>query len=115
VLLPFIELIVLRCADVERAVQFYSALGLTFAREQHDNGPVHYAAELGSVVLELYPSTGSSSGGLRLGLQLGTDVGSVHRALAVGGRLVRLSEHERHATVRDPDGHTLELRFLANS
>jgi catechol 2,3-dioxygenase-like lactoylglutathione lyase family enzyme len=50
-----ITLIVLRCADVERAREFYETLGLTLVAEQHGAGPRHYSTTIGRTVLELYP------------------------------------------------------------
>ena len=45
----------------ERIVEcrdYYTSVGLSFAREQHDSGPVHYAATLpNNMVIELYPAT----------------------------------------------------------
>ena len=47
--------LVLRCADIDRSQQFYSALGLEFGFEQHGDQPGHYSTELDGVLLELYP------------------------------------------------------------
>jgi hypothetical protein len=48
--------LVLRCADLEATRRFYEAHGLSFSREQHGVGPVHYAHADGQFVLELYPA-----------------------------------------------------------
>ena len=56
-----LSLLVLRTEDLERSVRFYRTLGLRFAEEQHGNGPVHYACELGETVLELYPAKPGSA------------------------------------------------------
>jgi hypothetical protein len=50
-----LSLIVLKVADLEHARAFCEALGLAFVKEQHEHGPLHYAAQAGSAVLELYP------------------------------------------------------------
>ena len=47
--------LVLRCSDIDRSQQFYTALGLSFVFEQHADGPGHYASESEGMVLELYP------------------------------------------------------------
>jgi lactoylglutathione lyase len=52
-----LRLIVLRANDVEQTVGFYRALGIAFSREQHGDGPIHYAGVVDGVVLELYPAT----------------------------------------------------------
>jgi len=38
-----LNLIVLRSADLDRAAQFYSRLGIVFSRERHGSGPEHLA------------------------------------------------------------------------
>src|SRR6266481_8894238 len=43
---PTLNLVVLRCADIDRAMAFYSKLGLHFARHRHGTGAEHYSAEL---------------------------------------------------------------------
>ena len=63
---PQLDYIVVRCADIERSREFYNALGLALVREQHGNGTVHYASDLGGAVLELYPSIGQPTAGLRI-------------------------------------------------
>jgi hypothetical protein len=50
-----LSLLVLRSSRLEAMRTFYEALGLTFVEEKHGAGPVHYSAQLGSTVLEIYP------------------------------------------------------------
>lgn len=75
---------------------FYAGLGLPLAREQHGNGPVHYAAVLADgAVLELYPAgKRGATGYLRLGLTLPAETAT----LAPG-------EHQ----LRDPDGRAVDI------
>lgn len=47
--------------DVERTRSFYERLGLKFVREQHFGGPLHYAAQVGGDVFEVYPATRDGS------------------------------------------------------
>lgn len=105
-----ITLIVLRCADIERAREFYEALGAVLVAEQHGSGSRHYSATIGGTVLELYPRRGAETRGMRLGLSvsdLASTVGGVERA---GGRVVRTELVQTpSAIVEDPDGHTIEL------
>jgi hypothetical protein len=90
---PALNLVVVYAERLAECRAFYTALGLPLRREQHGDGPVHYAVVLaGGSVLELYPATSSRSGsGLRLGL-----------SLPRGGRL-EPGEH----VLRDPDGRTV--------
>ena len=55
-LTPRLNLIVLRSPEPVKSVAFYQLLGIGFEQEQHGTGPVHWAAETGSVVLEIYPA-----------------------------------------------------------
>lgn len=52
-----LDVVVLRCADLDATLAFYERLGLEFAEEQHGRGPRHFSTQLGAAVLELYPAT----------------------------------------------------------
>jgi predicted enzyme related to lactoylglutathione lyase len=108
------NLVVLRTMDMERAVAFYTQLGLRFVEQRHGSGQEHFSAEISGGVFELYPwaSDGPSTVGARIGFQ----VPSVDSALAAlsefpGAVLspARNSEWGRRAVVVDPDGHRVEL------
>ncbi|GIH28206.1 hypothetical protein Aph01nite_65160 [Acrocarpospora phusangensis] len=90
------DLIVIYTDQLEACRIFYSGLGLMFAREQHGQGPEHYAAAVGSTVLELYPSGDKPpTGRLRLGL-------TIHTA---DGLPLPPGQH----ILTDPDGRTVAL------
>ena len=111
--------LVLFSADVEATGRFYRAVGVVFADEDHGEGPVHLAAELGDVHFALYPATapgraperrsaGSSFPGiwvdslddaLRDVTALGAPVLSGHEVMPWGCRFV----------VEDPDGRAVEI------
>lgn len=114
---PQLTLLVLKTPQVEVLRAFYSALGVRFVEEQHGVGPRHYAGQLGSLVLEVYPATNAedvADRSTRLGFGVedleGTiaalrDQGFLHNSpklLSVGVR----------AMVRDPDGRAVELSTL---
>jgi lactoylglutathione lyase len=110
-----VNLVVLRVADIDRAAAFYALLGVAFSKHAHGNGPMHYAAECGGVVFELYPATEEQavSSSARIGFAVG-DVDDVAAKLGAvaGARLVTApkdSEWGRRAVVADPDGHRVEL------
>ncbi|MCB9441157.1 MAG: VOC family protein [Mycolicibacterium sp.] len=84
-----LDYLVIYVSDLEASAQFYGALGLTLVREQHGSGPVHYSAQLGETVLELYPAQGQPPTRTRLGL--------------------RISGAEKSGTYSDPDGNVVEL------
>lgn len=104
-----LNLLVLRCRDLDRSRQFYAALGFELTAEKHGGGPIHYSIALGSTVLELYPTSAASSN-VRLGLEV-RDVGAAVEAIrALGGSVEReLVTGQDSAVVRDPDGNQVEL------
>jgi lactoylglutathione lyase len=111
---PSLNLVVLRSSDIERAMSFYSKLGLKFTSHRHGKGPEHYSAELGGAVFELYPV--SEDGSSSLGTRIGFAVPSVDEAIkALGDYPAAVvsppkdSEWGRRAVVVDPDGHRIEL------
>ena len=52
-----LDVIVLRCADLDMTRNFYEGLGIEFNEERHGQGPLHFSTQLGSAVLELYPAS----------------------------------------------------------
>ncbi len=50
-----LNLVVIPSVDIQRSLAFYQSLGLSFVAERHGKGPVHFAAELGSTIFEIYP------------------------------------------------------------
>jgi catechol 2,3-dioxygenase-like lactoylglutathione lyase family enzyme len=95
-----VTLIVLRCADVERAREFYEALGLALVAEQHGDGPRHYSTTVGRTVLELYPRRGSETRGLRLGLSVSDLAAALCVVERFGGRVVRTEATQTPKTLR---------------
>jgi catechol 2,3-dioxygenase-like lactoylglutathione lyase family enzyme len=91
-------LLVLYASRMEGCRRFYSDLGLSFATEQHGQGPVHYAAVLNDgVVFEIYPaSPDQETGALRLGLTVS------------GANATPPLTPGRHL-LTDPDGRTVEV------
>lgn len=107
---PELSLLVIRAADAERTVAFYRALGLSFERERHGNGPVHHAAKCGGTVIEVYPAHPgkSPSGSVRLGFCV-PDVAEATASLLRAGGVLRTSAIAERAVVLDPAGNSVEL------
>lgn len=109
------NLIVLRTADLNAALTFYRAIGIEFAQEQHGSGPIHYAAKLGGMVLELYPGEPGSAPDRKQGgtTMLGFRVKSVDDVLAVLNQQplspAKDTAWGRRALVLDPDGRAVEI------
>ena len=110
---PSLSLIVLRVTDIEIAAAFYTGIGLTFQREQHGNGPEHFSATLGSIVMELYPASDrfpvSTS---RLGFSVSSIEAVMNSLRRFDCKVIsepKQSEWGLRAVIADPDGHRIEL------
>src|SRR5262249_9742714 len=114
-----LSLLVLPTADLAGSLRFYEALGLQFAREQHGNGPVHYACELADTVLQLYPAKPGSApdprsrGATRTGFQ----VESVSKTMSVLAQLnvtvlvpPDTAATPSRAVVQDLDGRAIDIQ-----
>lgn len=95
-------------------MKLYEALGLPLVAEQHGGGPPHYSSTVGGVVLELYPASGKTTSGLRLGLTVSNVAAAVAKAEAAGAQIVRppTIDTPDAALIRDLDGHVIELAAL---
>jgi predicted enzyme related to lactoylglutathione lyase len=105
---------VLRSSDLNRAIAFYSKLGLQFTKHRHGTGPEHFSAELPGTIFELYPQ--SADGQSTLGTRIGFMVESIDAAIAALADFPSAvvsppkdSEWGRRAVVTDLDGHRIEL------
>lgn len=113
-----LNLPVMRTSNIDAMLRFYSALGLVFVEEQHGSGPIHYACELGNIVIEIYSgeaggapnatASGSTTSGFQVETldavladlkQLGIEPLSPPKDAAWG----------RHCTVLDPDNRRVIL------
>jgi lactoylglutathione lyase len=109
-----VNLLVLRCKDIDLTRRFYEQLGLAFVEEKHGTGPQHYAWESGGFVLELYPAAeGQPPDNVRIGfstalladlagnLRHNSDASVLKPPYATADRLVML--------LQDPDGRKVEV------
>ena len=109
-----VNLLVLRCKDIEVTRRFYEQLGLAFVEEKHRSGPQHYSWESGGFVLELYPAAeGQAPDNVRIGfstplladlagnLRHNADVNILKQPHASADRLMML--------LQDPDGRKVEV------
>ncbi|MGQ0842624.1 MAG: VOC family protein [Sporichthyaceae bacterium] len=107
-----LNLVVLRTADLESCRRFYTCFGMTFVREQHGLGPVHYSASGAQGVFEIYPAGEGGPDRTGLGFAV-TDLDAIASRL----RAADFEPGEPTATatgtsfvVRDPDGRRIEAR-----
>ncbi|RYX84382.1 glyoxalase/bleomycin resistance/extradiol dioxygenase family protein [bacterium] len=108
--IPSLSLLVLRSASLEAVSDFYSAFGFDFRQEQHGSGPLHYAAEVGGLVLEIYPLKAGQTeadDSTMLGFEV-ESLSGLLMELEIKAE-IKSSELGRFCSVKDPDGRTVRL------
>ena len=111
--------LVLYAGDPTATAAFYRALGLELEHEDHGEGPVHFAVELGQVHFAIYPAEAPGralerrSGG---SLFPGFYVASLDRAAQAlaQARAPVLTGHQQmpwgcRVVAEDPDGRAVEI------
>jgi lactoylglutathione lyase len=115
--MPNLNLIVIRAENPDRTAKFYAALGLRFSKERHGQGPEHYACAMEAGVFEIYPLKAGDE--RTTGARIGFSVDSLEDVLSALGReerpkiIVGSGGADRRTVVRDPEGHKVELVELA--
>lgn len=109
------KLLVLRSPNPALLVQFYSTLGLDFDHHQHGNGPMHYAAQLAEMVLEIYPLANGQNAAdphLRLGLEVADFEQVMERMAQQNVRILQAPQQTEFgylSIVEDSDGRKVEI------
>jgi lactoylglutathione lyase len=109
-----IQLLVLRCKDVEVTRLFYERLGMVFTKEKHAKGPEHYASNSSGFVLELYPAKdGEMPDRVRLGFStpMLADVSAnvLHRSDVTVLKPPYATADYLILLLQDPDGRKVEI------
>jgi lactoylglutathione lyase len=112
--MTYLNLVVIRSTDIDRAVTFYRMLGMRLTQHSHGNGPVHYTSETADLVFELYPlaSRQMPTIAMRLGFQVDDLAGLVVELEEIGVNILSPPQDSpwgRCAVVKDFDGHIVEL------
>lgn len=113
----YLNLLVIKSARMEEVVSFYQALGIHFEYHQHQRGPLHYAAEVGNMVFEIYPLPENESVNIsiRLGFSLDNLDNTVDQLRSAGIKIIRepqQTEWGYTCIVEDPDGRKVELKRI---
>ncbi len=111
---PYMNLTVIRSADLEKSATFYRALGLDLKRESHGTGPVHYSHESDGHTFEIYPAgtQTSTAKAIRIGFSVSDLESTLEKIVVVGGEIRSIPKETpwgRRAIVLDPDGHVVEI------
>ena len=110
-----IKLVVIRSKEPKGLAEFYSLLGFVFDYHQHGNGPFHYAATIGTAVLEIYPLTKSQSEPdrhLRLGFSIDDFDIKIKELINLNIRFQMpptQTEFGMMAIISDPENRKIEL------
>jgi len=109
-----LNLVVIRSADIDRAVAFYRLLGLEFDKHRHGKGAEHFACESGQAVFEIYPRRDATdaTASTRIGFRVAGVDQLLERLEAAGATVISAAQDSpwgRRAVVTDPDGHRVEL------
>lgn len=110
-----LKLLVLRSPNPVRLMLFYSMLGLEFDHHQHGNGPMHYAAQIGEIVLEIYPLAKGQNAAdphLRLGLEVVNFEQVMKNLEQQNVRILQVphqTEFSYLSVVEDSDGRKVEI------
>jgi lactoylglutathione lyase len=102
-----LNLLVLRCTNIEISKSFYELLGFNFVKEKHGKGVEHYASCIEGLVFEIYPlNSGETPCNTRLGFSVQSletllDRIQVHGQYEINGKTVYI--------LLDPDGRKIEL------
>jgi lactoylglutathione lyase len=108
-----LNLLILRCRDLEKCRAFYELLGFEFVEHAHGSGPMHFACEIGDFVFELYPAPSPDyldQTGVGF---LAEDLGLVNQRLAKAGYnpgSIKRNPWGLTFMVRDPDGRRVEMK-----
>ena len=105
-----LNLLVLRCRDLEASRTFYESFGFRFTKHAHGSGPEHYAHEDERGVLELYPATVANGSDMTgLGFACADLEGLRESMTAFSPGPIRDNPWGRSFVVRDPDDRRVEV------
>jgi lactoylglutathione lyase len=116
--------IVLFAADADRTAEFYRAVGVDLADERHDEGPLHYAVEVGGVHVAVYAAAADGvapkrrhAGDTFVGFYVDSLDDAESTLQGLGAKQV--ADHESmpwgcRVLFEDPDGRTVEINDRAH-
>ncbi|MCM8540840.1 MAG: hypothetical protein NE328_11250 [Lentisphaeraceae bacterium] len=107
-----VNLLVLRCNDIEKCREFYQKLGFIFQKEKHGKGPEHYASDNFGFVLELYPAKQAVIENTRIGFStvfipdlVGKIVHDPDVQILDHGKII---DNRIYTILKDPEGRVIE-------
>jgi len=108
------NLIVIRSKNIEKSLEFYKAIGLSFIKEKHGSGPEHYSSTINNLVFEIYPIIDNNKGNnnIRIGFNISSLDDVVNLLSKKGFEIVSEAKNScwgRRAVMKDYDNYTVEL------
>ncbi len=101
-----LNLIVIRTQNLEEISQWYSkTFDLNFVAEKHDNGVLHYSAQITEGIIEIYP-TEQLNPKITFGLSVSKEI---FEQIILNQSYKTLSEHV--FLIKDLDGNSIILSF----
>ena len=109
-------LIVIFTQQLEANQSFYEALGITFEKGQHGNGPEHLSGKLGDTVFELYPAAEASQvTHTRLGLMADENTtlteADKEQLNSLADTVHPFDNGQTYLVMTDPDGRSVEFLY----
>ena len=108
-----IYLFVYYVKDIEETKMFLSNLGLSFTKEKHGNGPVHYSTMVQDTVFEIYPSNENKGSTVaRIGFDLTGQISGEQSAFIrenCSSGIQEMENGKNQAVIKDPSGNNIEV------
>src|SRR5262245_6769397 len=110
-----IDALIFSSRDAKQMAEFLKAIGIPLEDETHDEGPLHFAAQVGDAHIAVYDSSESQligPGGSRIGFHVDSLEETLGKAKEAGAKVVVEPQEVhwgRRAVVEDPDGHLVEF------
>ena len=111
-----INLLVVRTSNPKALSLFYERLGMVFQYHRHGNGPMHYSAEFGGLVFEIYPllkSQQTADHSLRLGFDVDNLDELIFKLKEAQVEIIQQpiqTDWGYVAIIKDLDGRKIELK-----
>jgi len=106
-----LNLLALKCRDIDSTKRFYEILGNAFDKHRHGSGPEHFASESEFGVFELYPSGELTPDNVALGFKVKQFEKTRNDLMTAGFAPGPIKENPWGTTfvVRDPDNRRVEI------
>lgn len=109
-----LKFLTLYANQLDQTVAMYEALGLTFEKEKHGDGPVHFSHSAGDLIVEIYPADGRPiAESMMVGFEV-EDLETVKTILLERGATILRDAAVVNGVLRmileDPDGRRLYVQ-----